>query len=190
MLSDKPPIQSTIPNLPATLLDQLLKEISTLASVYHKPPETFVGQGRFGAEVVKKRAIEEQREAARENANPLAAAAADAAAGGGKSNIENLLDIDFDGAAPASASAAGGLADLMGDNGVSNPSPPAGMGGSGLDDLLSLSMGGGEPSNGAGSMGGLGGLENGFGGLDLSGTTNPPAQNNKPKTNEDILGLF
>jgi vesicle coat complex subunit len=61
VLSDKPPISSTIQNLPSGLLEQLLTEISTLASVYHKPPETFVGEGRFGAEAVQKRAIEYER---------------------------------------------------------------------------------------------------------------------------------
>lgn len=83
----------------------------------------------------------------------------------------------------------------MGDNnGVSSPSPPIGMGGSGLDDLMSLSMGGsGGGAAPSSNGGGLGGLENGFGGLDLSGMTSPAPQqpqNNKPKTNEDILGLF
>jgi hypothetical protein len=36
----------------------LLTELSTLASVYHKPPEAFLGQGRFGAEAMQKAAIE------------------------------------------------------------------------------------------------------------------------------------
>jgi hypothetical protein len=49
---------TTIQTLPPLLLDQLLNEISTLASVYHKPPETFVGQGKFGADAVQKAAIE------------------------------------------------------------------------------------------------------------------------------------
>jgi hypothetical protein len=58
ILSEKPPITNNIQLLPSALLDQLLEEISTLASVYHKPPETFVGQGRYGADAVQKRAIE------------------------------------------------------------------------------------------------------------------------------------
>ena len=58
VFSDKPPITSTMQSLPPALLDQLIGEISTLASVYHKPPETFIGQGRFGADAVAKRAIE------------------------------------------------------------------------------------------------------------------------------------
>lgn len=177
VLSDKPPITSTIPNLPANLLDSLLTELSTLASVYHKPPETFIGQGRFGADAVQKRAIEEQIQNARENpiqANP---------AGGAQANVENLLDIDFDGAAPASVAApsSGGLEDLMGGDSTPAPTRPT----SGMDDLMGLGMG---PSNPPAQSN----LVNGFDGLDLSGASQPPPpqQQKKPTTNEDILGLF
>lgn len=58
VLSEKPPIVTTISSLPPTLLEQLLQELSTLSSVYHKPPEQFVGQGRFGADAVQRAAIE------------------------------------------------------------------------------------------------------------------------------------
>ena len=58
VLSDKPSITTTIQSLPPALLDQLLGELSTLASVYHKPPETFIGHGRYGADAVQKAAIE------------------------------------------------------------------------------------------------------------------------------------
>ncbi|KMU72628.1 clathrin binding protein [Coccidioides immitis RMSCC 3703] len=124
VLSEKPPIVTTIQSLPPTLLDQLLHELSTLASVYHKPPEQFVGQGRFAADAVQKAAIEEQLQNAREN--PLAAAAAAAVTGTStapiQNNVENLLDIDFDGTAPASA----------------HKEPPSGM--SGLEGLAGTPM--------------------------------------------------
>jgi vesicle coat complex subunit len=58
VLSQKPPIITTIHSLPPALLEQLIGELSTLASVYHKPPEQFVGQGRFGADAVQRAAIE------------------------------------------------------------------------------------------------------------------------------------
>lgn len=58
VLSDKPAITTTIPSLPPALLDSLIQELSTLASVYHKLPESFLGQGRFGAEAMQKAAIE------------------------------------------------------------------------------------------------------------------------------------
>jgi AP-1 complex subunit beta-1 len=179
ILADKPPITSTIQNLPQGLLEQLLAELSTLASVYHKPPAAFIEARRGkGLGILMKRAIEEQRENAAEN--PISATV-----GAQKNNIENLLDIDFDGGAPAAATGSGvGLADLMSPE---VQSPVAGPGQSNLDDLLSLGMGGG--SGGAVGMG----LENGFAGLDLgsgSGTATPQAGAAGKKTNQDILGLF
>ncbi|RHZ77368.1 hypothetical protein Glove_180g19 [Diversispora epigaea] len=85
VLSEKPPISVQSNNISGSLLEDLISNISTLASVYHKPPETFLGKGRFGADAVQRRAIEEQEEASRES--PIQAQT--------KSNIENLLDLDF-----------------------------------------------------------------------------------------------
>ncbi|BCS03342.1 putative AP-1 adaptor complex subunit beta [Aspergillus luchuensis] len=209
VLSDKPPIVTTIHSLPPNLLDQLLSELSTLASVYHKPPEQFVGQGRFGADAVQRAAIEEQIQNAREN--PLAAAAAAAAATGSapppqaQSNVENLLDIDFDGTAPASAQKepGAGMSGLEGLAGtpvrVESPAAGAPSGSNNLDDLLGVfgdgaaaaaapASGSGAPSGGAGAD-----LMNGFEGLDLSGggmASPPPGGSQPKKTNEDILSLF
>ncbi|KAL5612000.1 hypothetical protein BROUX41_000437 [Berkeleyomyces rouxiae] len=125
VLSQKPAITTTMTSLPPNLLEQLLSELSTLASVYHKPPEAFVGKGRFGADEIQRAAIQEQRQNAVEN--PIAAAAAVAAAANGsaapQSNIENLLDIDFDGpssttpsrvVSPSDNAPPGGMADMMG----------------------------------------------------------------------------
>ncbi|KAL8711028.1 MAG: hypothetical protein Q9220_004409 [cf. Caloplaca sp. 1 TL-2023] len=214
ILSDKPPITSTIQSLPPALLDRLLTELSTLSSVYHKPPEAFVGQGRYGADAVQKAAIEEQLQNAREN--PLAAAAAAAAVSGmqppaAQNNIENLLDIDFDGAAPASSqkSPTGGLSGLEGLAGtpqrvaspavadvVSPVSPISGASmNNNLDDLMGLSngssMGGGQQMNGMSHQEILGG----FADLDMSGASQPPPPGQQlasgaKKTNEDLLGLF
>ncbi|KAK4094249.1 hypothetical protein Purlil1_1740 [Purpureocillium lilacinum] len=164
--------------LPPALLEQLLAELSTLASVYHKPPESFVGKGRFGADEIQRAAIQEQRQNAAEN--PIAASVAAAAAANGtgsgasQNNIENLLDIDFDGAAPASqeqqsatatpdrmaspagGAPSGGMADMMSmfdapaASGSSSNGTPAPSGGSGLNDLMSGFEGmnfGGEPSH-------------------------------------------
>jgi AP-1 complex subunit beta-1 len=172
-------------SLPTSLLEQLLSELSTLASVYHKPPESFVGKGRFGADEIQRAAIQEQRQNAAEN--PIAAAVSAAANGAPQSNVENLLDIDFDGAAPASADAAGAAgggssaADMMGlfdespapANGTSSP-PPAGSGG--MNDLMSS-----------------------FGDMDLTAPPPPGMQLHgqpapqKPSSgggNDDLLGLF
>ena len=164
ILADKPPITSTIQNLPPNLLGELLAELSTLASVYHKPPSAFMenrrGKGLGG---LMKLALQEQKDNAAETQVPVA--------GGG--GVEDLLDIDFDGAAPASAAVKtpppGGLAELMGDNGMDDMFGAADVGGNGLGEL------------------------GGFGGLDLNGGSQSPApsqQSGSKKTNQDILGLF
>lgn len=149
----------------------------------------------------------EQREEAREN--PLAAAAVAAAASGNaapQSNIENLLDIDFDGSAPASLqkepqSGQSGLEGLAGTpQRVASPAVGGGTSSSNMDDLLGL----------FGDTGGGGGgtsqvpmtnddIMNGFAGMDLSGNNQPPppqqqlsGQGTKPaaKSNQELLDLF
>ena len=206
ILSDKPPITTTIQSLPPALLERLLTEVSTLASVYHKPPESFIGQGRYGADAVQKAAIEEQMQNAREN--PLAAAAAAAVSGAPppSANAENLLDIDFDGAAPASAqkSLQGGMSGLEGLAGTpqriaspavaDGPSLPS-SDGNNLDDLVGLSTG----SNGGG-FGQSNEMSNeevlgGFAVLDMNAASQPPPAGQQlhgggNKTTEDLLGLF
>ncbi len=195
-------------SLPPTLLEQLLGELSTLASVYHKPPESFVGKGRFGADEIQRAAIREQRENAAEN--PLAAAAAARNGGGGASaqtNIENLLDIDFDGAAPASqsdqqSSSATATPDRVASPGV--PGPSGGMADMmGLFDAPALSP---SPAGVAGGSARTNDIMNGFAGLDLGGSSQPPPasvqlghqsgagvgeqKKSGGGANEDLLGLF
>ncbi|KAF3085753.1 beta-adaptin [Orbilia oligospora] len=203
ILADKPPITSTIKSLPPGLLEQLLSEISTLASVYHKPPETFVGHGRTGADALQKRALEEAQQNAREN--PIQAAAV---SGGKVTNVDNLLDIDFDGGAPASASTPSndlfGAADSAETSRVASPisglsANPGGIQqpANNLDDLLGVFGSDGSVQNGGGNTGGSEmDILGGFVGMSLGGTTSPPPpqqggqQQRSQMKNEDILGLF
>lgn len=202
MLSDKPPITSTIRSLPPQLLDSLLNDLSTLASVYHKPPEAFLGQGRFGAEAMQRAAIEEQQEDAREN--PIAAAAAAAAASGQsapQSNMENLLDIDFDGSAPASlqnkpSQGQSGLEGLAGTpQRVASPATGGAPGPqSNMDDLLGLFGDGGSAGAPAAQMSNDD-IMNGFASMSMQATQPPPATQQlggdaSKKTNQDLLDLF
>lgn len=181
--------------------------------MYHKPPESFIGQGRYGADAVQKAAIEEQMQNAREN--PLAAAAAAAAVSGApppQANAENLLDIDFDGAAPASAQKdpSGGMSGLDGLAGtpqrVNSPSvpmatgnsmmPPASTSNGGMDDLMGLGGFGAASAqqNGMSHQDILGG----FAAMDVAAQSQPPPAGEqladggggKKKGNEDLLGLF
>ncbi|KAL1975111.1 hypothetical protein VTN31DRAFT_3503 [Thermomyces dupontii] len=214
ILSQKPPITSTIPSLPPALLDQLLEEMSTLASVYHKPPEQFVGQGRFAADAVQRAAIEEQIQNAREN--PLAAAAAASITGSGQApaqapaNAENLLDIDFDGAAPASAqkdpTTPSGFSGLEGLAGTpirsGTPTSPTTTtaptttttGSNNLDDLLGVFGNGAPPAQSSTAPAGgsaSADLLNGLSGLNLGSSSSASQQSatdgGKSSNNEDLL---
>ncbi|KAK4068379.1 uncharacterized protein Triagg1_7318 [Trichoderma aggressivum f. europaeum] len=194
VLSHKPTISTTMTSLPNALLEQLLSELSTLASVYHKPPEAFVGKGRFGADEIQRAAIQEQRQNAAEN--PIAASVAAAAANGSSSvsqnNIENLLDIDFDGAAPASQeqTSATGTPDRM-------ASPATG----GMADMMSMfDAPSASDAPTATPAGGMNDLMNGFEGLNF-GAANasqplPAAMqlhgggSEPKKDSDDLLGLL
>lgn len=54
VLSEKPPIAGENAGLSPGLLDELMYQIGTLASVYHKPPETFIAGRKYGADSVSK----------------------------------------------------------------------------------------------------------------------------------------
>jgi AP-1 complex subunit beta-1 len=179
-------------SLPSALLEQLLSELSTLASVYHKPPESFVGKGRYGADAIQRAAILEQRENLAENPSVASAVAAAQANGTApRSNIENLLDIDFDGGAPASMeqSSATATPDRV-------QSPVSATQGGGMADMMGLFDA--PVSQPASVGGGANDLMNGFAGLDLSGSSAPPPPSQQlgqsetapKKDSEDLLGLF
>ena len=210
VLSQKPAITTTMSSLPPALLEQLLSELSTLASVYHKPPESFVGKGRFGADEIQRAAIREQRQEAAEN--PIAASVAAVTGSGSgapssQNNVENLLDIDFDGAAPASAEQ---------NSNVNTPdrvaSPAGGAAGNNMADMMGLfdapapAPAPQAQQQPAGNPSGLGDMMNGFAdlnfgatssnqplpaGMQLHGQSQPNASGGEQKkTNDDLLGLF
>lgn len=194
-------------SLPPALLEQLLTELSTLASVYHKPPESFVGKGRFGADEIQRAAIQEQRQNAAENpiAASVATASSNGSGGGAQNNIENLLDIDFDGAAPASheQNSASATPDRVASPSASGPSGA-------MADMMSMfdapaqPSGVGAPTSAAGPSNNMNDLMNGFEGLNFGGaTTSEPlpaamqlqqAQGGAPqqpkKDSDDLLGLL
>ena len=124
--------------------------------------------------------------------NPIAAAVAAAANGQPvQGGAENLLDIDFDGAAPASAetpppSGASGLEGLAGTpQRVASPAGPV----TSMDDIMGLFGSNGTQQQSQGND-----LINGFSGMDLSGTSQPPPPQTQlqdgKKTTEDLLGMF
>jgi AP-1 complex subunit beta-1 len=127
--------------------------------------------------------------------NPIAAAVAAAANGAPvQGGAENLLDIDFDGAAPASSDAppssgASGLEGLAGTPQRVQSPASASTAASGMDDMMGL-----FGSNSMQPQMGGNDLINGFAGLDLSGASQPPPPQTQlqdtKKTNEDLLGLY
>lgn len=58
MLSHRPPISIPRTTVSPAVLEELIGEIGSLASVYHKPAETFIGKGRLGADAMQKKAEE------------------------------------------------------------------------------------------------------------------------------------
>ena len=54
-MAHRPPISIPRTNISPALLDELISEMSSLASVYHKPAGTFIGLGRIGADSVQKK---------------------------------------------------------------------------------------------------------------------------------------
>ena len=58
VLAVRPPISLPQTTVAPAILEELLGEISSLASVYHKPANTFIVNGRVGADVMAKRSAE------------------------------------------------------------------------------------------------------------------------------------
>lgn len=113
MLAERPPISIPLTSVSPALLEELVSDLSSLASAYHKPESTFIGRGRFGADALSKKRDEITREKA------LATVVQGQQA-------ENLLDFGDDdetmdtaknGTVPAGL---GGLDELMADASIVN----------------------------------------------------------------------
>ncbi|KAJ3107411.1 AP-1 complex subunit beta-1 [Phlyctochytrium bullatum] len=159
VLAEKPPIDADNAAVSETILDELIHNLGSLASVYFKPP-ALLGGG--GVDVVLARETVLDGEDA-EEAEGAAKVIQQVVASGG--NIENLLDLDF--GEPAATTPVA-IAGSVTSPGVAKSNP--------LDDLLSLgdapsslpplgtamgSLGGGlntasSPLAGLGGLGGLG----------------------------------
>ncbi|KAG6832577.1 hypothetical protein H0H87_001233 [Tephrocybe sp. NHM501043] len=171
-----------------TLLEELLGEISSLASVYHKPEETFVGRGRIGADAVRKGTdVSDDRFSTQKALQTVVAG----------QQAENLLDFDD---APAMEGEPSGLAATQ----VLSQTPAAasllaGTSNNPLDDLVSIFGGGGmvvsTPAPGFGFGGGSAGFEAGLSSVPATPsmlapqTPAPPLQQSQSQS-DDLLGLF
>ncbi|KAI5121474.1 hypothetical protein M0805_003930 [Coniferiporia weirii] len=191
ILAHRPPISLARTTVSAALLDELLSEISSLASVYHKPPETFIGRGRFGAEAMQKLTEKGQDEdiSTRKALQTVAAG----------QQAENLLD--FDDAAAEDGQPTGLAATTL----TTTPAAAnllAGTSSNPLDDLVSIFGGSGLSGLGSGgTMGGMNGFASpiqpaqssafGFGTPAAPSVLSPvPPVQQQQKPEDDLLGLF
>ncbi|KAG8863439.1 beta-adaptin [Serendipita sp. 405] len=151
-MAHRPPISLPRTTVSPAVLEELIGEIGSLASVYHKPAETFVGKGRMGADSMRRNILDQDEVSAREAAIQKVAAGQAA---------ENLLD--FDDAPAGEGSAPTGIAAVVANtpevSKVLTSSNP-------LDDLASIFGAAGIAGTGAGLN-----TNSGFGGL--SAMTSP-----------------
>ncbi|OCH85011.1 clathrin binding protein [Obba rivulosa] len=183
VLSHRPPISLPRMTVAPALLEELLSEIPTLASVYHKPAETFVGRGRIGVDSVQRKSsdLTDDRLTTQKALQTVAAGR----------QAENLLDFDDagadDGQQPSGLAATTMLASTPAEANLlsgtsSNP----------LDDLVSIfgsvSMApAAQPPPATNALGG-------FGSPIATSTPSVLQQPTSPQAlqapNDDLLGLF
>ncbi|KAK7046788.1 AP complex subunit beta [Favolaschia claudopus] len=127
VLASRPPISIPRTTVASGLLEDLLSDISSLASVYHKPEETFVGRGRVGADSVSVRKGEEDAFSTQKALQTVAQG----------QQAENLLDFD---AEPAGDGAPSGLAatELFVQQQPAAQKLVSGLSENPLDDLVSI----------------------------------------------------
>ncbi|KAG9041495.1 beta-adaptin [Tulasnella sp. UAMH 9824] len=172
VLAMRPPISLPRTTVSPAVLEELLGEIGSLASVYHKPAETFIGRGRIGAEAMQKRPLDVDDDTARAKALQTVVAG---------QQSENLLDFGDD-----SADAPTGLAATT--NTLAATATPTTTLSNPLDDLVSIF----GTANLGGATGGMPMLSTGPPPLASFGA--PPLQQ-QPKAplasqSDDLLGLF
>jgi len=117
ILADRPVIADDTGNLDPVLLDTLTRNLSTLASVYHKPPESFVRRLRV--------TYEEEGE----DDDDDIIYNDDEVTGGGDTGEEGTSNV-------SSAPSRSMDDDLLGIGGTSAPAPAPSNNGGGLDDLF------------------------------------------------------
>ncbi|PPQ90194.1 hypothetical protein CVT25_001374 [Psilocybe cyanescens] len=192
VLAHRPPISIPRTTVAPALLEELLGEVGSLASVYHKPAETFIGKGRVGADSVRKGEDLGEDQFSTQKALQTVVAGQQA---------ENLLD--FDDATGLEGQPSGLAATQVLSNTPAAANLLAGTSSNPLDDLVSIFGGGGGGGGGGLSVtpaafGGGGFNAAGFGGAPMTpapvtptpgySASKPNAQ--PPQQQDDLLGLF
>ncbi|KAJ7630318.1 armadillo-type protein [Roridomyces roridus] len=185
VLSNRPPISIPRTTVAPALLEELLGELSSLSSVYHKPSETFTRLGPVGADSVQRKGTgefpDEDQFSAKKALQTVAAG----------QQAENLLDFGDDLSMDGQPS---GLAATQ----VLHQTPAAaslmsGMSSNPLDDLVSIfgnaSVSPTPAVAASNPMAAFGG--SGFG-IAAPAATSPPLVQSptQQQPQEDLLGLF
>eukprot|EP01138_Halocafeteria_seosinensis_P013618 gb/GECG01013907.1/.p1 GENE.gb/GECG01013907.1/~~gb/GECG01013907.1/.p1 ORF type:complete len:950 (+),score=157.59 gb/GECG01013907.1/:1-2850(+) len=123
VLASKPTIEDDTNKLDATLLDNLLHNMGTLASVYHKPPEAFVKKSKTSGELDDDETESEEDESSEEDDEEAEGNASEASAG-----EDDLLDLGLGGGEPKKPKKPAASA-------ARPPQPPA-QSDSGLEDIF------------------------------------------------------
>ncbi|KAI3644770.1 hypothetical protein MP228_010934 [Amoeboaphelidium protococcarum] len=114
VMSEKPPIAFESTSVPQAMLNDLLKLLSTVASVYQKPPHTFLSKYKTETSVIQ---AADKEEADEEKGEDMV-----------QTGVGDLLDLDFGTPAPAPASNSGNKSgitqDLFGSIQQQQPSSP------------------------------------------------------------------
>ncbi|KAI0705986.1 Adaptor protein complex beta subunit [Cerioporus squamosus] len=188
VLAVRPPITLPRTTVSPALLEELLGEIPLLASVYHKPAETFVGRGRISADSMQRKGTEypaDDRLATQKALQTVAAG----------QQAENLLDFSDD--VPNEGQPSGLAATTVLASTPAAANLLAGTSSNPLDDLVSIfgsaNLGAASSPAPANPMGGFG-----FGASPLAPTPaitpvlspQPPAQPQAQSGQDDLLGLF
>lgn len=126
VLAERPLIKDTSSALEPELLDLLMENLGTLASVFHKPPSSFVSKIRTDRRHTRV-SLEEDEDEDADEAISSDAAPAPAAPAASSNNILDLLGDSVPAAAPAPAAAGGAAA---------APAPSHSI----MDDLLGISV--------------------------------------------------
>lgn len=135
VLAERPPISIPLTSVSSALLEELVSDLSSLASAYHKPESTFIGRGRLGVDALSKKRDEITREKAL--ATVVQGQQAENLLDFGDDDDETVTSSAKNGAVP---SGIGGLDELMADANIGNSqsAPNIQSQKSQLNDLLGL----------------------------------------------------
>lgn len=107
VLSERPVIEDDTSKLEPELLDTLIRQIATLSSIYHKPPELFVTRANIRAS-----ADTDEDEYAYEDENDVGAEGG--GGGGGPVDLLDMGGVDLNGGSNGVANGGGAGGDLFG----------------------------------------------------------------------------